>query len=187
MTVAARAPRAKKEQKVMTEDQKKDLLTVRLMIPNISATILLAEPWEMTLYKEGRNSKMWNQIVHDDKTSYWERSADKVTQDLKDQNVSFSDDEGMLAVPVTFPAETLLSVSRIYIRCGKSHYDSITFNCKKCPDTRLKGRFWAKLRDVNKIMFYPNSQDAAKFGKSYAFFEATSRVGGLGKRLLDLD
>lgn len=50
----------------------------------------------------------------------------------------------------TFPAETILTVERIYIRKGQEDYDSMSFR------TRLNNksvRFWAKLSDVNNIEF----------------------------------
>jgi len=58
-----------------------------------------------------------------------------------------------------------LAVDRIYIRRGKSEFDSVTFVVKSWPAVVVKRgvevvvqkkvgkRFWAKLRDVNEVVF----------------------------------
>lgn len=61
------------------------------------------------------------------------------------------------AEEVVLPRETQLKVDRIYIRKGASDYSSITFYIMKSPlfekktKSKSKGRFWAKLDDVNKM------------------------------------
>ena len=66
---------------------------------------------------------------------------------LKHNN--FWTDECKLLGRVTLPVDTELNVQRIYIRVGQNGFDSVTF-CAKHKDG-LKGRFWAKLNDVNTI------------------------------------
>lgn len=59
------------------------------------------------------------------------------------------------------PAGTELTVSRIYIRNGKSQYDSITFLAKNFLDINGKkvrsARFWVKLEDANEIEYELNN------------------------------
>ncbi len=50
------------------------------------------------------------------------------------------------SIPVSLPAGTVLMVDRIYIRQGREDWSSVTF---KVP----KGRFWAKLDEVNNMEF----------------------------------
>ena len=47
------------------------------------------------------------------------------------------------------------TVDRIYIRKGKGEFDSVTFRVdfKLRAKRVLKGRFWAKLDDVNRLLF----------------------------------
>lgn len=89
------------------------------------------------------------------------------------------------ATEVTLPANTLLTVDRIYVRQGVEDYNSVTFRIKKgdCPDAKFGGiRFWAKLYDVNTIVCFPiggkDNEFTAKFFQSF---------GIVGQRLLDLD
>lgn len=52
---------------------------------------------------------------------------------------------------VTFNTGTELKIDRIYIRKGNKEYSSISFWIKNGP---YKGaRFWAKLSEVNQIVF----------------------------------
>lgn len=65
---------------------------------------------------------------------------------------------------VTLPAGTHLRIGRIYIRAGGAHergYDSVTFYCnlhlkgkpsKGSSKGAIRGRFWAKLGDVNTMV-----------------------------------
>lgn len=58
---------------------------------------------------------------------------------------------------ISLPKGTELKIDRIYIRKGKDDYSSVTFYIEDCPDKtfvpKKKIRFWAKLSDVNTIMF----------------------------------
>ena len=48
----------------------------------------------------------------------------------------------------------MLSVDRIFIRNGMPDYDSVTFRIRSHPEQKkLKGRFWVKLDDANKIVY----------------------------------
>lgn len=69
-----------------------------------------------------------------------------------------------VCAPFVLRAGTRLKVDRIYMRRGQSDFDSVTFRCNLWASNfgdplftasrRLKSfRFWAKLDDVNKIIF----------------------------------
>lgn len=73
----------------------------------------------------------------------------------------------MTSIPTTLPIGTKLKVSRIYIRaCGDTDFDSVTFTVEIPQEQPVaepgkrkpkkikpkKGRFWAKLGDVNQII-----------------------------------
>jgi hypothetical protein len=64
----------------------------------------------------------------------------------------------LLVVNVTIPAESVLSIDRIFIRKGMDDYSSLTFFLKSHPNKtfKKKPRFWAKLHDCNKIEFEPH-------------------------------
>jgi hypothetical protein len=55
-------------------------------------------------------------------------------------------------VYLLFPAGTELKIDRIYIRKVISDYSSLSF-WAKFPDDKKKYRFWAKLEDVNNIVY----------------------------------
>jgi hypothetical protein len=111
--------------------------SVQFCIPPLGTKIQLAEDWTFKLFEEGRNSKLLE--------SFGVRLAAQTYDWRNDMN----------SHQVTLPAGTILNVNRIYIRNGCKDFDSVTFSIKKCPDKKLKGRFWAKLGDVNKIVCFP--------------------------------
>lgn len=143
----------------------------RFFVPDIGTEITLAEDWEFVLYPENRNEKLWLAaglpLVRSGQGSYiWGKFVDtdsdiSVRADRETAKLYLHDDSsGMEFEPlVKLPKGTVLRVARIYIRAGKgwdgksrSNYSSLTFTIKKCPDKKLKGRFWAKLADVNQMV-----------------------------------
>lgn len=116
---------------------------IHFCVPPIGTEIILAEDWTFKLYDESRNRTLIYAMGVTDKyppRDKWE----------------YSYYANPPAVEVTLPKGSKLTVSRIYIRCGKKAYDSITFTLKSHPlDKKIKGRFWAKLGDVNKIICFP--------------------------------
>jgi len=132
---------------------------MKLYIPEIGSEIRLIEDWTFSLYNEDRNSTLM-EFINDPR---------KITYSKFD------------AIPCTIPAGSVLKVDRIYIRKGAEEYSSLTFFWK---DRRTKSkmvekwstayfgthhadrkdmvkqparpvRFWAKLSDVNDIVFEP--------------------------------
>jgi hypothetical protein len=130
-------------------------------IPSIGDKIKLTRDWCFPLYFESRNNGLLARFRPG--IIYGWRSNDN-------------------SIIVTLEKDTILRIDRIYIRKGKSEWDSITFvisdapndknRCKHSsikqyygkdavipdedPNTveKLKGaRFWAKLDDVNEIYY----------------------------------
>lgn len=96
---------------------------MRLYIPHLRDRIKLTEDWTFDLHREGRNTDLL--AVAGEEWNY-----------------------NMPPVPYTMSAGTVLSIDRIYIRNGQRGFDSVTFR-----DVNRKHRFWAKLDDVNNIVF----------------------------------
>lgn len=122
---------------------------MQIFIPTIGTVLTLADDWTFDLYEEHRNDKFANQAglefgYNGWSTHRWVQNADGTHTCVPPRST-----------PVTLPQGTVLKVDRIYIR-GKTDdaraFDSVTFFCN--PGARkgpLKGRFWAKLSDVNQM------------------------------------
>jgi len=138
---------------------------MKFYVPSIGHQIRLTDDWEFPLFTEGRNDSL-------------------LTRLQPGLTYSYGDTRSILAV---LEKGTVLQVDRIYIRKGKSEWDSITFWVKFAPNDKerakvsksggrrwhhqpeedtsvsdrqqkFKGaRFWAKLEDVNEIVFEPIS------------------------------
>lgn len=107
------------------EGPRKTLMT----IPTIGTTLKLLSPWTFFLYNEGRNLTFARRVF------------------------TTAENKGAL----TIQAGTILKVDRIYIRQNLKDFDSITFVIKKSDqldlyNTKIKGRFWARLADVNRMV-----------------------------------
>jgi len=122
---------------------------MKMFIPSIGDKFVLAKDWHFNLWCERRNHKAF-QFFGIEIKDYWP---------IKDKSY-----------PMVFPTGTILTVDRIYIRQGKTGYDSVTFRAdvepkvitasswwgSKGPKKTMKirsVRFWAKLSDVNMIEF----------------------------------
>lgn len=116
----------------------KELVKVQFCIPPLGTEIILAEPWTFMLYKESRNRTLITNLGLKYEEDY---SVKKIKE-------------------ITIPRGSKLSISRIYIRNGLSEFDSVTFYLKKYfGNSKIKGRFWAKLHDVNKMVCFPIGKD----------------------------
>jgi hypothetical protein len=110
----------------------------RMYIPEIGDHVKLAEPWAFRLFDEYRNASMFEHLALPDPR------ASKKPRDFAE---------------VELPAGTELGVDRVYIRRGNAEFSSITFNLigyKKPKGSGLPSRvrFWAKLEDVNRMVFF---------------------------------
>ncbi len=116
---------------------------MRMLIPEIGTIINLADDWTFRLYNEYRNADLLKQLGIP--VGRWD-----------EQHKNYE-------VVIHAPAE--MSVDRMYIRKGASDYSSLTFYLKQGAEvtwhqgvgqakkiiTKGKTRFWAKLKDVNRM------------------------------------
>ena len=121
---------------------------MKLFIPEIATKFVITEPWTFSLYSESRNEDFISTL----------RSNRYSIPKRKMNGVGYYGFEAQRLCDFTLPVGTQLSVSRVYIRRGASEYSSVSFtiNFEKFSKTldknvKIKGRFWAKLDDVNKL------------------------------------
>jgi hypothetical protein len=125
---------------------------MKLFIPPLGTQLELAAPWTFSLHRESRNYSLIVKLR--DKGGYY--IPDPVNNpDQSDWYKRYLND-GKLC-DFTLPAGAKLKVARIYIRAGARSFDSVTFNLDfETPHgVKIKGRFWAKLDDVNKMEVIP--------------------------------
>ena len=111
----------------------------RMYIPSIGFKFKLIQDWNLTLYAEHRNVNF----------------ATKIGIEGTDPSTKYSWRVGFKDTVISIPKDTVLKVARIYIRVGAKDFDSVTFTVVQSPDKKFKGRFWAKLKDVNQMIFEP--------------------------------
>lgn len=111
---------------------------MRLFIPSIGTKLEVLSNWNFTLYEEWRNHKLC------------------VSLGLVRDPFHYSPEPRSWTV--TIPEGAQLTVQRMYIRSGASDFDSLTFGlnshltaAKALSLNMPKGRFWAKLHDVNSL------------------------------------
>ena len=136
----------------------------RFLIPTIGTIIQLTEDWTFVLHEEGRNQKFANQPGLDLPFGYGPK-----------YNPTTRSYDPPRTADVTLPKGTKLKVARIYIRNGggdMKNFDSVTFTAnfhlsgaKAKKAGALKGRFWAKLIDVNNmdVAYDPETMPLAEF------------------------
>jgi hypothetical protein len=112
---------------------------MKFYVPTIGDKVYLERDWTFPVYKEGTLSPVRN------------RSLIKHIPNVSDTGW-YND---AVVGEITLPAGTSLIIDRVYIR-GRGdrarNFDSITFRLDGSPDKRFnKGRFWAKLRDANRV------------------------------------
>ncbi len=115
-------------------------------VPSIGDELWLSRDWKFTLYKETRNQKFFHEhleLVEPYEGRFIDLDDDHPAVILRNTYTAYG-------AVITLPTGTQLVVDRIYIRKGKSQYDSITFKLKDHPKG-LEGRFWVKLEDANTI------------------------------------
>lgn len=100
---------------------------MKLFIPDIGDVIKLSAPWTFNLHYEYRCNDLLEHFGFKNNT--------KTSNDFE---------------KVTLPVDTELKVDRIYIRKGAGSFSSLTFYAQ-IPGVKGKFKFWAKLRDVNRI------------------------------------
>lgn len=112
---------------------------MKLFIPTIGTKLNLLEDWTFTLHEERRNIEFGKGLGLPMREAYWT---------IRDPGQWM----------VTLPKDAQLIVDRIYIRKGLNDFDSVSFRVNThltaIEVRRLnmpKGRFWAKLEDVNNL------------------------------------
>lgn len=113
----------------------------RLYIPEIGDMLQLVSDWTFRLFPEHRNDK-FAQEYNIPGAGQW----------------TWRDMRTPTPIPCTLPAGTVLKVDRIYIRKGQEGFSSLTFYAYEASEVgksrpKSRGRFWAKLEDVNQIEF----------------------------------
>jgi len=135
---------------------------MNLFIPNCKTELILTEDWTFRLYFERRCDKLLETSGimerHGGSKGYggwnWRYHPDP------DGNRHYGRD--LRHELFTIPKGSVLKVDRVYIRQGTTDtYDSLSFWLKNTTlldpsdpkgKKKVKGRFWAKLADVNKMV-----------------------------------
>jgi hypothetical protein len=94
------------------------------------------------LYSEDRNNKLIDAL----------REHYEIPERKKSANPWMDYGVAQLLCDFVLNPDTELIVNRYYIRQGKEEFDSVTFYVTTTVHgKKVKGRFWAKLDDVNNI------------------------------------
>lgn len=152
---------------------------MKMYIPEIGDKIRLTEDWSFRLFSESRNDALFKLlnikergpfIAFKGKNFYFQC---RKLEGLGTRCEWFASDGDMLAsypaakqavlhkqhkqedpgTLVTLKVGQVLGIDRIYIRKGAKDYSSVTFNYIGAPKGSGRIRFWAKLDDVNNIIF----------------------------------
>ncbi len=112
--------------------------TVKIYIPTVGTELELAAPWKFKLYQEYRNG-VWIERL---------KKHGIIPPEIL--NPVSCGSTHVFDCDFVLPPGTKLKVSRVYIRGHARNYDSVTFTSSfEYANTLIKGRFWAKLADVN--------------------------------------
>lgn len=150
---------------------------MKMYIPEIGDKIVLSEDWTFRLFDEGRNSSLFTLLNVKARGAHFIKGGKKFyggafnhvwgwhsddgerlivenyfdyARGITKNGITLVEDQG---TPVTLKAGQVLSVDRVYIRRGAKDYSSVTFNYIGAPKGSGRIRFWAKLDDVNNIIF----------------------------------
>lgn len=120
----------------------------QLFIPELGTSFTLAADWSFDLHAEYRNEKLgeYFNLCANIPRNYRNLWIDK------NGNFTIKYYESKHSYSITLPKETVLTIDRIYIRKGQKTFSSVSFFCK-LPNVKKRMRFWAKLEDVNKIVY----------------------------------
>ena len=132
----------------------------KLSIPDIGDKLTLTRDWTFDLWAERRNVTV---AEHFGYIELWYKGGTWVPVSLvgphPDWRHKSYDSWRENAIPcalekvsVTIPADSVLTVDRIYIRKGAKEFSSISFYLA-LPGVKKKLRFWAKLNDCNQIVY----------------------------------
>jgi hypothetical protein len=139
-----------------------------VLIPTVGSRITLTQDWTFTLIGEYRNQKFYVQMHGEQPRGFWKH----------DGPARYQHTQPYVEATTTLPAGSVLRVDRIYVKKGIGEFDSVTFICEAMPKseptqrepwtkskTKIVGRFWAPLNQVNEIV---GVWDAATLPKARA-------------------
>lgn len=111
---------------------------MKLYIPVVGDTLVLAKDWQLNVQNEYRNVK------------FLEMATGKSNRELDAERwAKWPNTKAPVLYPITIPEGTKLRVERVYIRAGSSsEFNSLTFSTPFKVNKRVL-RFWAKLDDVH--------------------------------------
>jgi len=143
-----------------------------LCIPELGTKLILDEDWAFNLYNEDRNESLVKAAGFPagcDSSPYYAYALNTAMAAFNagwGVTLEHNQYQRLFYKLVTLPTGSILTVDRIYIRKGASGYSSVSFYLdRKSVDENYsiftnniskssgKCRFWAKLNDVNNIIF----------------------------------
>lgn len=124
---------------------------MRLYIPRIGDVITLAQDWSFNLHQDYRNETLFVKLGVT--PVIWNGSTvpHPNPNDWKCWRAHAFRDGKLPEHRVTLPKGTKLTIRRLYIKAGKAlaDYASVTFSIPANSPGKIRGKFWAKLDDVN--------------------------------------
>lgn len=135
---------------------------MNLFIPACGFQIRLSEDWSFDLYYERRNKSLLSEFGYTFLWN-WRYPGDGISEEesLYKSDPTSSNGFRLKSEMVTIPSDSVLEVARVYVRANSksaqsdvNDYDSVTFRIVSSPKKNLvKKTFWAKLSEVNNIVF----------------------------------
>jgi len=124
---------------------------VKLFIPTIGTRLVLAKPWTFHLHDEYRNEKFYK-AVHGEiqRTNHRWVNLDGDSSPIETPRHWHKTHDKPAPIETTLPKGAVIEVDRLYLRKGAGDFDSVTFRLISGLE-KIKGRFWAKLDEVNTI------------------------------------
>lgn len=124
---------------------------MKLFIPTIGTRLVLAEPWTFHLHDEYRNEKFYKAFHGEIKRTneHWSDCRGNSSPVETPTHWHKTHDKPQ-PIETTLPKGSVIEVDRLYLRKGAGEFDSLTFRLISGVP-KVKGRFWAKLNEVNNI------------------------------------
>lgn len=126
---------------------------MKMYIPHLRDRVVLTADWTFKLYDEGRNYSLIDDQWRERARKFGTEQYDAMYERYSAGEITWYQftHRGKYSELHTWPIGTILSIDRIFIKNAMSEYDSVTF---RLVDKKRKGiRFWAKLDDVNEMLF----------------------------------
>lgn len=125
---------------------------MRLFIPKVGDVLTLSESWTFIVWSESRNEKLGTLLGVFDKTKHYREARWKGQENSEYEYKGVAE---VASTTCTLPEDTQLKIDRLYVRKGvTSECNSVSFFIYNHPNKKFnKVRFWAKLEDVNNIIF----------------------------------